>query len=96
MRFVGLVRAYRIDPDDGRYREGTVSVELGLEDPLRGIFSDALAIVRLYDDKLVLELAGALRAIVTIRFKIDDEELERLVTTMNILFDGTGMLISCL
>jgi hypothetical protein len=95
-RFVGLERAYRIDPDDGRYGDGSVSIELGLETPLCGIFPDVIDTVRLFEDKLILELERALRGIVTIRFKIDDSELDRLVTTLNVLFDGTGRLISCL
>jgi hypothetical protein len=73
-----------------------VSVELGLETPLCGIFPDVIDTVRLFEDKLILELERALRGIVTIRFKIDDGELDRLVTTLNVLFDGTGRLIICL
>jgi hypothetical protein len=93
MRFVGFVRPYRVEPDDGRYLDASVSVEFGLDEPLRGIYPDAIDEVRLERNRLTLALKGECDATIAIHFRASDAEYDRLVITLSVMFDGTGRLV---
>jgi hypothetical protein len=92
LHYLGFELAYAPEPDDGRYVEGVVSLDLELEGLNLGLVPGGVTSVRLSRDRLVVELDAGLVGLavddneIEIRFEVGDSEFARLRAVIELLF----------
>ena len=92
-QFVGFVRRLTIEADDGRFRPGAVSLELGLRVMEPGIYADAVERVWFEGARIRVELREPLSGELEIELDRTTCDSARLSTALDLLFDGTGRFV---